>query len=59
MSSGIEYVDVVFDDGPGPVAGRFVEVEAPDGSSVSIGEWINRGDGYWALRIPLKKDGEL
>ena len=45
------YIDVVFDGPPGPVAGRFVEVENPSGASIRCGDWIERGDGYWALRI--------
>ncbi|MCC6970453.1 MAG: hypothetical protein IT434_09550 [Phycisphaerales bacterium] len=46
------YLDVVFDGPPGHEPGRFVEVEDPDGRSVNAGEWIDRGDGLWALRIP-------
>ncbi len=45
-------MDIVFDGPPGPVAGRFVEVENEDGASISIGAWIERGDGFWVLRIP-------
>ena len=44
-------IDVVFDGPPGPESGRFVEVER-DGKSISIGEWVQREDGLWALRIP-------
>lgn len=44
-------IHVVFDDGPGPVAGRFVECETPDGKSINAGKWIKREDGYWALVI--------
>lgn len=42
---------IVFDGPPGPEAGRFVEVETPDGRSVNAGEWHQRPDGYWELRI--------
>lgn len=45
------YFDIVFDGPPGPTAGRFVEVENPDGESIRVGTWIDRGDGLWALRI--------
>ena len=45
-------VDIVFDAPPGPTAGRFVEVEDENGASINLGEWIERDDGYWALRIP-------
>jgi hypothetical protein len=47
-----EHVDVVFDGPPGPEAGRFVEVENDQGRSIRLGEWVERPDGYWALRIP-------
>ncbi len=46
-------VHVVFDGPPGPVAGRFVEVETPDGGGISVGRWIERDDGYWALEIDV------
>lgn len=46
-------IDIVFDGSPGPVAGRFVEVENTEGASVGVGEWIDRGDGFWALRIEV------
>lgn len=44
-------IDIVFDGPPGHEAGRFVEVEDADGKSIRIGEWINRGNGMWALRL--------
>lgn len=47
-----EFIDIVFDGPPGPVCGRFVESEGPNGASIKAGEWIDRGDGLWALRIP-------
>ena len=47
-----EYIDIVFDGPPGPVSGCFIEVERPDRSSISVGEWVERDDGFWALRIP-------
>lgn len=45
------FIDIVFDGPPGPESGRFVEVEGPDGAGRKVGEWIDRGDGMWALRI--------
>lgn len=48
-----EFVDVVFDGPPSHESGRFVETEDPQGCSFNAGEWIDRKDGYWALRIPL------
>jgi hypothetical protein len=47
----MKYVDIVFDGPPGPVAGRFVEVEDATGASIRIGEWVQDGD-LWRLRIP-------
>jgi hypothetical protein len=48
----VSFIDVVFDGPPAHVSGRFVEVEDENGASVSVGEWIDRGNGLWALRIP-------
>lgn len=47
-----EAVDIVFDGPPEHKAARFVEVETLDGKSVRVGEWKDRGNGQWALRIP-------
>lgn len=47
------YVDVVFDGPPDHDAPRFVEVEELDGRSIDAGQWIDRRDGTWALRIPI------
>ena len=44
-------LDVVFDGPPGPEAGRFVEVEDEREHGVSVGQWVDRGNGLWALRI--------
>lgn len=48
------YIDVVFDGPPGPKSGRFVEVEDADGAGIHVGQWIDRGNGLWALRIPMR-----
>ncbi len=45
------FIDIVFDGPPGPVSGHFVEVENDKGASISVGEWVHRPDGFWALRI--------
>lgn len=42
---------VVFDGPPGHESGRFVECETADGRSVSVGQWHERPDGFWELRI--------
>jgi hypothetical protein len=46
-----QMVDIVFDGPPSHEGGRFVEVEDSEGKTVRCGEWIDRGDGYWALRV--------
>lgn len=43
-----EEIWIVFDGPPGPVSGRFVEVEISCGKSVRAGKWEKRGD-YWYL----------
>ena len=48
----MENINIIFDGPPGPESGRFVEVETDDGKSISIGTWIERKDGLWALKIP-------
>jgi len=48
-----QFLDIVFDGPPGHESGRFVEVEDPTGKSVCAGEWIDRGNGFWALRIGI------
>ncbi len=48
-----DYIDIVFDGPPAHESGRFVEVENKKGASVSVGEWIERADGYWVLRIAI------
>jgi hypothetical protein len=45
------HIDIVFDGPPGPEGPRFVEVEDEQGRSIKIGEWVQRDDGYWVLRI--------
>ena len=44
-------INVIFDGPPAPRAGRFIEVETDNGKSINAGEWIERPDGYWSLRI--------
>jgi hypothetical protein len=46
-----DFFDVVFDGPPGHESGRFVECEDSNGKSFNAGEWIDRGNGLWALRI--------
>jgi len=51
------FVDIVFDGPPEHVSGRFVETEDERGSSIRLGQWVQRPDGYWALRVP-RDDGD-
>jgi len=46
----VEYIDVLF-DGPPSLDMRLVEVEDPSKGGVKVGEWVDRGEGLWALRI--------
>lgn len=48
----LPYIDLVFSGPPGPESPRFIEAEDAGGRSISIGTWIERPDGLWALRIP-------
>ena len=50
------YFDVVFDGPPSHESGRFVEVENALGHGFNAGTWVERPDGFWALRI---KRGEM
>lgn len=52
-------INIIFDGPPGHEAGRFVEVETDDGRSIDAGEWIERPDGFWALRITELPDQSL
>lgn len=46
MSAKGLFVDIIFDGPPG-----FVRTEDSEGEVVKVGQWIDRGDGTWALRI--------
>lgn len=52
---GPQLVEVTADPGGSvtlpPDGPRLVEIEDDTGRSIAIGEWIERGDGFWALRI--------
>ena len=49
----LKTVDIVFDGPPGPEGPRFVEVEDMKGAGVRVGEWMDRGNGLWALRVKV------
>ena len=44
-------INIIFDGPPSHVAGRFVETEDDEGHGIKSGEWIERDNGYWSLRI--------
>jgi hypothetical protein len=44
--------DIVIDGPPSHESGRFVDVEDADGRSIQVGDWVQRDDGYWVLRLP-------
>lgn len=48
----MENLHIVFDGPPGPVTGRFVEVENDAGASIRVGEWKQIGE-LWHLVIPM------
>lgn len=50
----MSYRDIVFDGPPGPEAPRLIDVVDEEGRSVEFGEWIERPDGTWVLRIPAQ-----
>ena len=51
LADELEALHIVFDGPPSHEAGRFVECETPDGRSLNAGEWHERNDGLWELRI--------
>lgn len=46
-------IDIVFDTPPSADGPRFVEVEDRAGRSLKIGDWVERHDGYWVLRLKV------
>jgi hypothetical protein len=59
MSTKVQSLHFVFDGPPGPDGGRFVECETTDGHSVNAGEWHERADGLWELRVALPSSDDL
>lgn len=46
-----KYIDIVFDGPSGPEAPRLIEAEDDTGHSIDLGEWLQRPDGRWVLRL--------
>jgi hypothetical protein len=51
-------INIIFDGPPGPEGPRFIEVETDDGRSIRVGEWQQRKDGNWGLRIAALPDAK-
>ena len=51
-------IDIVFDGPPSHESGRFVETEDENRASISIGDWVERADGYWVLRIEDPREND-
>ncbi len=50
-------IDILFEDPPGP-DGSLVEIEDENRESVKVGEWLQRDDGWWVLRVSVHESGE-
>jgi hypothetical protein len=50
-------INIIFDGPPSHESGRFVEVENDAGESIKAGEWSERPDGLWVLRITELPEG--
>jgi hypothetical protein len=44
-------INIIFDGPPSPDGCQFIEIETDDGKSVTVGQWSERDNGTWALRI--------
>lgn len=50
----MKVVDIVFESSKGyPTPPGFVEVESPPGTSIKLGEWVKRDDGYDVIRFEM------
>ena len=47
-----DWIDIVFDGPPNLSGPRFIEAQNPERQSIDAGEWIERDDEFWVLRIP-------
>jgi hypothetical protein len=60
---GPHLVEIADDDGRSvtlpPDGPLLVEIEDDAGHSIAVGRWVDRGDGYWALRIPCRPDSSV
>jgi hypothetical protein len=47
------FLHFLFDRPPGPEAPRLIEVNDDEGKSVEAGQWEERDDGKWELKVSL------
>lgn len=47
----MKFIDIVFDGPPDAEGPRFVEAEDENGHGIRCGEWLQRPDGEWVLRV--------
>lgn len=52
-------LNVVFSDQGGPMNMLFVEVETTEGRGIKAGEWAERLDGLWELRLRWTANREM
>ena len=52
VDEACELIDIVFDS-PLSQPGRFIETEDLNGRSVGCGDWVDLGDGFQRLRVPV------
>lgn len=48
-------LNFIFENPPCPEGARFVECETDDGKSVNAGEWSQRPDGLWQVRVVFQR----
>lgn len=48
-----ETINLVFDKPPGPDGCRFIEAERLDGTSLSVGKWVDLPNGLVALQVTV------
>lgn len=47
----VKAINIMFDSPPGPHAPLFIDVVDDAGKGINVGEWIEKEQGEWALRI--------
>lgn len=47
----MKYFDLVFDVSPSSPENQFIEAEDDAGKSFNVGEWSERANGTWQLRV--------